>query len=256
MKWYEIQNKTSQILRDFQKDKEYQDCQITWIPYSSLLFSTISSSISAVMSRVVWEPRSLKNWSRPTGIPSPAQTSTSWCFAASHRASRSPAVEGGHLWREVNFGGMSTLVTRSSILMIMMMLTSFWVALVFVCAAPISCLASSLRPNILRDRVKNMLRDVDKKMLLRDIAKTWGRCKMDIRIVAYNLGENRLIQNCWINIDDALFASLGFVFCNGFCVIVQNSCTIDIRQLELVLVAFFLFWFFVYFFLFIRNIFI
>ena len=23
MKWYEIQNKTSQILRDFQKDKEY-----------------------------------------------------------------------------------------------------------------------------------------------------------------------------------------------------------------------------------------
>ena len=61
LKWYEIQNKTSQILRDFQKDKEYQDCQITWIPYSSLLFSTISSSISAVMSRVVWEPRSLKN---------------------------------------------------------------------------------------------------------------------------------------------------------------------------------------------------
>ena len=69
---------------------------------------------------------------------------------------------------------------------------------------------------------------------------------MDIRIVAYNLGENRLIQNCWINIDDALFASLGFVFCNGFCVIVQNSCTIDIRQLELVLVAFFLFLFFVF----------
>ena len=69
---------------------------------------------------------------------------------------------------------------------------------------------------------------------------------MDIRIVAYNLGENRLIQNCLINIDDALFASLGFVFCNGFCVIVQNSCTIDIRQLELVLVAFFLFLFFVY----------
>ena len=51
---------------------------------------------------------------------------------------------------------------------------------------------------------------------------------MDIRIVAYNLGEN-----------NALFACLGFVFCNGFCVIVQNSCTIDILQLELVLVAFF-----------------
>ena len=56
---------------------------------------------------------------------------------------------------------------------------------------------------------------------------------MDIRIVAYNLGEN-----------NALFACLGFVFCNGFCVIVQNSCTIDILQLELVLAAFFLFLFY------------
>ena len=56
---------------------------------------------------------------------------------------------------------------------------------------------------------------------------------MDIRIVAYNLGEN-----------NALFACLGFVFCNGFCLIVQNSCTIDILQLELVLAAFFLFLFY------------
>ena len=165
MKWYEIQNKTSQILRDFQKDKEYQDCQITWIPYSSLLFSTISSSISAVMSRVVWEQRWLKNclFKIKTNLNTFSSSNFHKLMFCSLSPSLSVTCSGrrstlvrGQLWRDVNFGD-------PVVILMMMMLTSFWVALVFVCAAPISCLASSLRPNILRDRVKNIFEGCCKK---------------------------------------------------------------------------------------------
>ena len=111
MKWYEIQNKTSQILRDFQKDKEYQDCQITWIPYSSLLFSTISSSISAVMSRVVWEQRWLKNCLFKTNLNTFSSSNFHKLMFCSLSPSLSVTCSGrrstlvrGQLWRDVNFG--------------------------------------------------------------------------------------------------------------------------------------------------------